>query len=102
MTERFRVLVIDDDPGIRDYLETLASRQGYDVTAVADGEEVMKPEFPPRVPLSDFEEIVRIGRLVGGDVRGVFETDVEGCTVRKIRPGYEFLAFHVGFETVAT
>ncbi|MBW2275637.1 MAG: sigma-54-dependent Fis family transcriptional regulator [Deltaproteobacteria bacterium] len=41
MAERFRVLVIDDDPGIRDYLETLASRQGYDVTAVGDGEEAL-------------------------------------------------------------
>ena len=41
MAERFRVLVIDDDPGIRDYLETLASRQGYDVTAAGDGEEAL-------------------------------------------------------------
>jgi two-component system response regulator AtoC len=41
MAERFRVLVIDDDPGIRDYLETLASRQGYDVVAVGDGEEAL-------------------------------------------------------------
>jgi two-component system response regulator AtoC len=37
--KRFRVLVIDDDPGIREYLEALASRQGYDVVAAADGEE---------------------------------------------------------------
>ena len=38
MADRFRVLVIDDDPGVRDYMEALVSRQGYDVTAVADGE----------------------------------------------------------------
>ncbi len=41
MAERFKVLVIDDDPGIRDYLETLALRQGYSVTAVGDGEEAL-------------------------------------------------------------
>ncbi len=38
MIERLTVLVIDDDPGIRDYLETLATRQGYAVYTAADGE----------------------------------------------------------------
>jgi len=41
MTDRFRVLVIDDDPGVRDYLEALVSRQGYQVFAVADGEQAL-------------------------------------------------------------
>jgi DNA-binding NtrC family response regulator len=41
MNNRFRVLVIDDDPGVRDYMEALVSRQGYDVTAVADGEQAL-------------------------------------------------------------
>jgi two-component system response regulator AtoC len=41
MSERFRVLVIDDDPGVRDYMEALVSRQGYQVYAVADGEEAL-------------------------------------------------------------
>ena len=38
MTEQLTILVIDDDPGIRDYLETLATRQGYGVYTAADGE----------------------------------------------------------------
>jgi two-component system response regulator AtoC len=38
MNERLTVLVIDDDPGIRDYLEALATRQGYGVYTAADGE----------------------------------------------------------------
>ncbi len=42
MAEQFRVLVIDDDPGVRDYLEALVSRQGYQVFAVADGEHALK------------------------------------------------------------
>ncbi len=42
MADPFRVLVIDDDPGIRDYLEALVSRQGYQVFAVADGEQALR------------------------------------------------------------
>ena len=42
MADRFRVLVIDDDPGVRDYMEALVARQGYEVTAAADGEEALK------------------------------------------------------------
>ncbi|MEE3332264.1 MAG: sigma-54 dependent transcriptional regulator [Myxococcota bacterium] len=41
MAERFRVLVIDDDPGIRDYLGAAVSRQGYEVFAEANGEEAL-------------------------------------------------------------
>jgi two-component system response regulator AtoC len=39
--EPFRVLVIDDDPGVRDYLEALVTRQGYRVFPVADAEEAL-------------------------------------------------------------
>ncbi len=42
MAKRFRVLVIDDDPSIREYLEALATRQGYDVFAVEDGESALE------------------------------------------------------------
>jgi len=40
--DRFRVLVIDDDPGVRDYLEALVSRQGYQVFAADGGEEALR------------------------------------------------------------
>jgi two-component system response regulator AtoC len=42
MADRFRVLVIDDDPGVRDYMEALVARQGYEVSVAADGEEALK------------------------------------------------------------
>jgi two-component system response regulator AtoC len=42
MADRFRVLVIDDDPGVRDYMEALVSRQGYEVFAAVDGEEALR------------------------------------------------------------
>ena len=38
MAERFRVMVIDDDPGVREYMEALVTQQGYEVEAAADGE----------------------------------------------------------------
>ena len=41
MVERFRVLVIDDDPGIREYLKALGERQGYQVSVASDGEEAL-------------------------------------------------------------
>ena len=42
MTKRLRVLVIDDDPGIRDLLEALLSRRAYQVFAVPDGQEALR------------------------------------------------------------
>ena len=41
MSNRFRVLVIDDDPGVREYLQTLATRQGYEVFVASDGESAL-------------------------------------------------------------
>ena len=38
MNERVTVLVIDDDPGIREFLEALVVRQGYGVHSAVDGE----------------------------------------------------------------
>jgi two-component system, NtrC family, response regulator AtoC len=42
VSESFRVLVIDDDPGVREYLEALVSRQGYEAYAVQSGEEALR------------------------------------------------------------
>jgi two-component system response regulator AtoC len=41
MTRQTTVLVIDDDPGIRDYLEALATRQGFAVQTAVDGESAL-------------------------------------------------------------
>ncbi len=42
MAKPLKVLVIDDDPSIRDYLESLATRQGYDVVTAGSGEDGLK------------------------------------------------------------
>jgi two-component system response regulator AtoC len=42
MAQSYRMLVIDDDPGLRDYLEALASSRGYQVFTAGTGEEAVK------------------------------------------------------------
>src|ERR1700719_291469 len=42
MSEKDRVLVVDDEPSIRKYLQTLLEVDGYQVTAVASGPEALE------------------------------------------------------------
>src|SRR6201997_260989 len=42
MSEKDRVLVVDDEPSIRKYLQTLLEVDGYHVTAVASGPEALE------------------------------------------------------------
>ena len=42
MSDTFRVLVIDDDPGIREYLDALLERRGYEVFTVGTGEAALE------------------------------------------------------------
>src|ERR1700694_4926466 len=42
MSEKERVLVVDDEPSIRKYLQTLLEVDGYEVTAVASGPEALE------------------------------------------------------------
>ena len=63
MTERVTVLVIDDDPGIRDYLETLATRKGYGVHTAIDGESALASldSTRPDIITLDGAEVVAAG-----------------------------------------
>ena len=36
-----RILVVDDDQGMREYLEIMLSREGYDVNSVPGGKEAL-------------------------------------------------------------
>jgi len=42
MNSKQKILVIDDEEGIRDTLETILSLDGYDVTTAVNGEEGIK------------------------------------------------------------
>src|SRR5262245_66344121 len=41
VADSFRLLVIDDDPGVREYLQALMSRRGYSVFTAEGGEEAL-------------------------------------------------------------
>jgi DNA-binding NtrC family response regulator len=41
VTEQTTVMVIDDDPGIREFLEGIAARRGYGVCTAVDGESAL-------------------------------------------------------------
>jgi DNA-binding response OmpR family regulator len=53
---RPRVLVVDDEPSYREYLDRFLTREGYDVRTAASGQEalVLGKEFRPRVILADW------------------------------------------------
>jgi CheY-like chemotaxis protein len=42
MAEQERILVVDDEPSIRKYLQTLLELDGYRVTAVGSGQEALE------------------------------------------------------------
>ena len=42
MSEKESILVVDDEPSIRKYLQTLLEVDGYKVTAVASGTEALE------------------------------------------------------------
>ncbi len=50
-----RILVVDDDPGVREYLEAVVSRWGYSVSAVGAAEQAFHQldEIPPDLILLD-------------------------------------------------
>jgi DNA-binding response OmpR family regulator len=39
--ESFRILVVDDDPGVRDYLEALGARRGWRIFVASRGEDAL-------------------------------------------------------------
>ncbi len=57
MNPRPRILVIDDDPGVREYLEAVLSGWGYSVSAVAAAEQAFHrlDEIPPDLIVLDLE-----------------------------------------------
>src|SRR5688572_22637396 len=54
--ERRRVLVVDDDPGIRDFVLMMLVDEGYDVLVAPDGNVALAfaAEHPPNVILLDY------------------------------------------------
>ena len=61
-----RILVVDDEPGLRNLLQKFFTRHGYDVRTVADGPAALAvlPTFQPQVVLLD----VRMPGMSGMEV----------------------------------
>jgi len=59
MAQSYRMHVIDDDPGLRDYLEALASSRGYQVFTAATGEEAIKSLDRTRPDLVTLDLVLR-------------------------------------------
>ncbi len=64
-----KVLVVDDEQGMREFLTVLLEKQGHRVTAAADGEQALKlvAEQPPDLVISDLRmpNVDGIGLLAG-------------------------------------
>ena len=92
MSERFRVLVIDDDPGVRDYMEALVSRQGYQVFAAADGEEALASLERTRPDLITLDVVLpgMDGLAVLGELKKLGIYSVCKTTIRTILKEHGF------------
>jgi CheY-like chemotaxis protein len=68
-----RILIIDDDAGVRGVLNVMLSRAGYEVTAAANGEEGLRAAQaqPPDLVLLDIE----MPGMNGFDVCSHLKTD---------------------------
>ena len=53
---KIRVLIVDDEPSYRDYLERYLVREGYEVLTAATGQDALEigKSFHPRVVLADW------------------------------------------------
>jgi CheY-like chemotaxis protein len=68
---RFRLLVVDDDEGIREIISAMLTEQGYEIATAEDGQQALEllPKFHPdlivtdlRMPRMSGDELVRIMR----------------------------------------
>ena len=56
-TGKVRVLVVDDDPAVRDVLSAILTEEGYDVTVIAGAESALAGirQIDPEIVLSDMK-----------------------------------------------
>ena len=62
-----RVLVVDDDPGIRESLRSLLEDEGYEVSVAADGEEGLRFVLDNTEPLAVILDLL-LPNLTGEDM----------------------------------
>ena len=89
--ERPRVLVVDDDEGVRDYLTQLLQEQDYDVVTAADGQAAVAAarEFHPDLITMDLAMPVMDGRTAIVKLRADPELQHIPIMVVSAIPGWE-------------
>lgn len=97
-----RLLVIEDDPVVRDLINLVLTDRGYDVVTVTDGDQALLVEGPIDLVVSDVvlprlsgKEVVARLRINRPDLRVIFISGyAEGTIVDHgvLEPGIDFLA----------
>lgn len=109
-----RVLIVDDEPSYRDYLERFLIREGYEVRSAAGGQEalVVGKDFRPRVILADWMlkdhmhglEVAETLREAEPELRILLMTGFPSAEIRKEAERakvFRFLEKPFGLEEVA-
>jgi len=91
MDGKSKVLVVDDDLGVRDYLIQLLQEQGYDVISAADGQAAMvaAQKFHPDLITMDLAMPVMDGRTAIAKLRADPELQHIPIMVVSALPGWE-------------
>jgi len=91
MLEATRVLVVDDEPGIRDNVASFLERAGYQVAVADDGEEALEkiPLFKPDIVILDVlmpnlngREVLRLLRSANNWIPVILLTQVGDSSER--------------------
>ncbi len=112
--EGIRVLIVDDEPSYRNYLERYLTREGYDVRSASTGQEALLigKDFVPRVILADWMlkddmhglEVAETLREVTPDLQILLMTGFPSSEIRKEADRaqvFQFLQKPFGLEEVA-
>jgi len=113
--DQIRVLIVDDEPSYRDYLERYLNREGYGVRTAATGEEALAigEEFSPHVILADWMlkdhvhglQVAETLRNLKPDLQILLMTGFPSSEIRKEADRaqvFRFLEKPFGLDEVAT
>lgn len=112
---KIRVLIVDDEPSYRDYLDRYLTREGYEVRTASSGQEALSlgREFRPQIILADWMlkdhmhglEVAVSLREVSPEMRILLMTGFPSSEIRKEADRaqvFRFLEKPFGLEQVAT
>jgi two-component system CheB/CheR fusion protein len=92
------VLIVEDDPAVRDSLEMLLQAEGYSIASAANGEEALaiaaRHDFAPNIAIVDYnlpgghsgvEVATRLRQALGGELAVMVLTgDISSATLEQV------------------